>query len=261
MSRIYPLFSSSKGNSYFCGDPENGILVDCGRSYKQIKNALALRNISFSAVKAILVTHTHSDHICGLRVTYGRVQPKVYGSAQTLLRIDPNIENIEAVDETPFCAADTGIIAQAIPTKHDSAGSRCYRLTFPSGGVAVICTDLGVVDETVRSRVEGAGTVFLESNYDPEMLRNCSYDYSTKARIASNNGHLSNEASAKFAGELIKSGTTQLILSHLSENSNTPKIARETHLQILGDTYGYRQGKDFLLSVLAPECDNEYFKI
>jgi phosphoribosyl 1,2-cyclic phosphodiesterase len=261
MARIYPLFSSSEGNSYFCGDSESGILIDCGRSYKQIKNALALRNISFSAVKAILITHTHSDHVKGLQIAYKYEELCVYGSEQTLLRIHPSIEKIEVVSKTPFEVADTGIIAEAIPTKHDCAGSCAYRLTFEGGGVAVICTDLGVVDKKVESLAKGANTVFLESNYDTEMLRNGNYDYQTKARIASNSGHLSNEASAKFAGELIKSGTTQLVLSHLSKQNNTPKIARETHLQILSDTYGLRQGRDFLLSVLAAECDEDYFTI
>jgi phosphoribosyl 1,2-cyclic phosphodiesterase len=261
MARIYPLFSSSKGNSYFCGEQQSGILIDCGRSFKQIKNALDIRNISISAIKAVLITHTHSDHTQGLRVLCGKTNAVVYGSAETLLRIDPSIMNIEAIDETPFEAADTGIIAEAIRTMHDCAGSLCFKLTFSDGGSAMICTDLGSVSESVKNRSAGVKTVFLESNYDPDKLRECTYDYSTKARIASNSGHLSNAASARFAGELIKGGTTQLVLSHLSENSNTPKIARETHLEIIENEFGYRLGKDFLLSVLSPECSTDYYTI
>jgi phosphoribosyl 1,2-cyclic phosphodiesterase len=261
MARIYPLFSSSKGNSFFCGDAESGILIDCGRSFSQIKNALEVRNISIAAIKAVLITHTHSDHINGLRVLCGKRNIRVYGSPETLLRIDPSILNTRAVDETSFEAADTGIIAEAIPTNHDCAGSFCYKLTFPEGGSVMFCTDTGVITDAVISRSAGVNTVFLESNYDPDMLRECTYDYNTKARIASNRGHLSNAASARFAGELIKRGTTQLVLSHLSENSNTPKIARETHLQILESEFGYRLGKDFLLSVLSPECSTDYFTV
>jgi phosphoribosyl 1,2-cyclic phosphodiesterase len=262
MARIYPLFSSSKGNCYFCETGDGGILIDCGKSYKQIKLALDNRGIPFSAVKTILITHTHSDHVSGLRVINAREQVKVFASGETLKRLDSSVQNAEVVSEKPFeLPGSGGVFAEAIPTKHDCAGSCCYKLTFPSGGVCVFCTDLGVADKSVISRVVGAGTVFLESNYDPDMLRDCFYDYSTKARIASNSGHLSNTASARFAGELIKSGTKQIVLSHLSENSNTPELAKAAHLSVLKQEFGFTEGIDFLMSVLKPVCDEEYFAV
>jgi phosphoribosyl 1,2-cyclic phosphodiesterase len=260
MARIYPLFSSSKGNCYFCGTPESGILIDCGRSYKQIKEALGRRGIPFSAVSGILITHTHGDHVSGLRVINAREKVTVFGRRETLKNIDASVKNTVEVGETAF-SLSCGITAEAVATSHDCAGSCGYKLTFPGGGECAFCTDLGVADKSVIDLVRGAGTVILESNYDPDMLRECFYDYNTKARIASNRGHLSNTASARLAGELIKSGTKQIVLAHLSEQSNTPELAKSEHLRVLGEEYGYKIGRDFLLSVLSPECDEEYYAV
>jgi phosphoribosyl 1,2-cyclic phosphodiesterase len=261
-AKIYPLFSSSKGNSYFFGTPECGFLVDCGKSYTQIKKALTARGIPFSAVGGILITHTHTDHICGLRVTYEKEFPSVYGQRDTIFRIPPTVKKTVSVGFEPFeIEGGGGVIAEAIPTSHDCAGSCGYKFTFLSGETAAIVTDLGKADKAVEEAVIGTGTVILESNYDPDMLRDCPYDYTTKARIASNRGHLSNEASARFAAALIKNGTKQIILAHLSENSNTPEIAKNTHLAILSEEYGLRRGRDFLLSVLEPVCTEDAYII
>ncbi|MDR0991878.1 MAG: MBL fold metallo-hydrolase [Ruminococcus sp.] len=257
---IYPLFSSSKGNSYFFGTPECGLLVDCGKSYTQIKKALAARKIPFSAVGGILITHTHTDHTAGLRVTYDRERLTVYGQRETIRRLPPTVLKTVCVGRGLFEIENAGgITAEAIPTSHDCVGSCGYKLTFPTGKTAAIVTDLGKTDKDVEEAVAGVYTVVLESNYDPDMLRDCPYDYSTKARIASNRGHLSNEASAHFAAKIIKNGTKQLVLAHLSENSNTPETAQNTCLTILEKEYGLMRGRDFLLSVLDPVCSEESF--
>jgi phosphoribosyl 1,2-cyclic phosphodiesterase len=261
-AKIYPLFSSSKGNSYFFGTPEGGFLVDCGKSYTRIKKALAARGIPFSAVGGMLITHTHTDHISGLRVSYAKERFTVYGQKETIKRLDPSVEKAVAVGLEPFeIERVSGAVAEAIPTSHDCIGSCGYKFMFSSGGCAAIITDLGRVDRAVEEAVAGAKTVVLESNYDPDMLRECAYDYGTKARIASNKGHLSNEASAHFAASLIKKGTKQIILAHLSENSNNPEIAKNTHLAILSEEYGLLRGRDFLLSVLEPVCSEDAFAL
>ena len=67
--KICPLFSGSSGNSTYVEiDEENGILIDCGRSTKQIESSLIRNEIDVNKIKAILITHEHTDHIAGLRV-------------------------------------------------------------------------------------------------------------------------------------------------------------------------------------------------
>ncbi|MBQ8379031.1 MAG: MBL fold metallo-hydrolase, partial [Oscillospiraceae bacterium] len=67
MARIYPLFSSSKGNSIYIGDEKSGILIDAGVSCKRLTEGLKLNGINPEAVRGIFVTHEHCDHICGLK--------------------------------------------------------------------------------------------------------------------------------------------------------------------------------------------------
>ena len=79
MARIYPLFSSSKGNSTYIGDESSGILIDCGVSFKRLSGALALNNIPLKAVQAVFITHEHSDHISGLKMLTKNTGIPVYG--------------------------------------------------------------------------------------------------------------------------------------------------------------------------------------
>ena len=84
MAKVCPLFSGSSGNSYYIGTGEHGILVDAGRTAKQMEGALSANDINISSVRAIFVTHEHTDHVKGLRVLASRHHIKVYSSMGTL---------------------------------------------------------------------------------------------------------------------------------------------------------------------------------
>ncbi len=255
MSQFYSLFSSSKGNASYIGTPSCGLLVDVGVSNRRLVQALVERGLSPRAITALLITHTHSDHITGLRVFLKQYPLPVYASPETLETL--YAENLlpEGIPTYPISCGDVVTIAdikvEAFPTRHDARGSQDYRFTCPDGQVAAICTDLGIVTDAVREGTRGADLVLLEANYDPTMLQNGSYPSALKARISGKDGHLSNEDSAHFARELIGSGTTRLVLGHLSKQNNTPTLAEKTVHRYLSEQ-GLHRNQDYLLAVSTP---------
>ncbi len=253
MAQIYPLFSSSSGNSCFIGSASSGILIDAGTSCRRLLAALSRCDIPESAVKAIFITHDHSDHISALRVfTKGRGIP-VYASKGTLTylvnssQIDPSCEPRVITDEGEECA---GFYVKAYHTPHDAIESVFYRINTPDGKTAAVCTDLGFVSPETDARLRGCDLVMLESNYDERMLRLGSYPAQLKKRISSELGHLSNPDSAKEVKRLVEAGTQRIILGHLSRENNTPELAERTLTEALG---GLKRNRDYLLTVAPVE--------
>lgn len=96
-------------------------------------------------------------------------------------------------------------------------------------------TDLGRATLLVTEALKDAHALVLESNHDQELLRNCGYPWVLKKRISSNHGHLSNDESAMLLLEVLHSDLLHVVLGHLSENSNTPDCALNTHHAHVGE--------------------------
>ena len=227
--RIIPICSSSKGNCTFIGEKDSGILVDAGCSFKALGEGLALCGSGLSAVKAVVITHEHTDHVNGLLQLTKRTQIPVYASEKTLEHLiihnlTSSTADLHSIEELADIPCDYGI--SAFHTPHDSVESVGYTIDA-SGGKIGFCTDLGHVTQEVRENLIGCRTVFLEANYEFSLLSaNPHYPMYLKKRISGDNGHLSNSASGDFCCELVKNGTTAVILGHLSQENNTPDTAR-----------------------------------
>lgn len=251
MAKFCVLASSSAGNSTYISCAGGALLVDAGISCRRIVNAIAETGESASGLKAVLITHEHSDHIKGLCNLVKKTGAAVYATGPVLDYITANgyvpagAALIE-VTNRPFEAA--GMQIQAFATPHDSAASVGYRLTLPNEQTVAVATDLGAVTDAVVEGVRGCRTVLLEANYDPELLRMGPYPYFLKKRIASQNGHLDNGSSAAFAAALVESGTVQLFLGHLSRENNNPALAEQTVAAALAEA-GAQRGIDFELDV------------
>ena len=253
MAKFYPLFSSSSGNASFIGSEKGGILIDAGVSCKRIVDALGRNDIPKEAVQGIFITHSHSDHMTGLKVLSKKLRVPVYATQETLTALFAKgavPDNVETVCVDTRAIDCGGCEITAFPTMHDAPGSCGYRIHTADDKLCAVCTDLGVVTEAVRDAVTGCDMVLLEANYDPEMLVNGPYPPELKGRIMSDHGHLSNPDSAVFADHLVSAGTTRLLLGHLSPHNNTQTLAANA---VLGGLARFTQGMDYLLGIAPVE--------
>ena len=256
MARIYPLFSSSKGNATFIGSPRGGVLIDAGVSFSRLSRAIADCGLALSAIRGVFITHEHTDHVKGLKLLTGKTGVPVFGQGRTLRNLidgDSIAKGTEVVEMTgPVQIADMEITA--FDTPHDTVQSCGYRIHTADDRYCAVCTDLGHVTKTVSDALNGCDLVLLEANYDPRMLAGGSYPPYVKSRISSDNGHLSNSACAVQASALIAGGTTRLILGHLSQENNTPALAERAVTEGLAQ---YRRDMDYLLHVAPVETDGQ----
>lgn len=256
MPRIYPLFSSSSGNCTYIGSGSEGILVDCGASFTKIKNALLLNGLDMSCVKAIFITHDHSDHIKGLKVLTKKTGIPVYSQSGTLDSLYDMGLILSSAEDIKDHAEIGSMKISCFPTSHDTL-SCGYRITFEDDTSCAVCTDLGYVSDEVRNGVSGCSAVLIEANYDPEMLRLGDYPAHLKARIRSDRGHLSNSDCGSLCAELIGCGTTHFILGHLSRENNTPETA-EYAVESEIAKKGYQRNRDYLLSCAPVETSGGF---
>ena len=251
MAKFCTLASSSSGNSAYISASGGSILVDAGISCRRIFSTLADFGEDAMNIKAVLLTHEHSDHIKGLSTFLKKTKAEVYATKDVIkaAAIAQNLPEScfnEIAVNKPFEVS--GMLVRAFQTSHDSVDSVGYRIVTPDEHIIAIATDLGIVTKDVEDGVMGAHTVLLESNYDPFLLRICTYPPATKARIASMHGHLSNEDAAEFACRLIDNGTARITLGHLSKENNNPSLAEQTTFDKLS-AHGAKRGLDYELSV------------
>ena len=262
MARIYPICSSSDGNSTFIGTRGHGILVDAGCSFRALKNALSLIDTDFDGIEAVFITHEHTDHMKALGQLFKHTSLPVFASGGTInaLKFSGKIPENATVYDIKDGYKSAAFEVSAFPTSHDSAESVGFTVRFGKDSFG-ICTDTGFVTEQAEKALSGVRTVLIESNYDEEMLRkNLSYPPDLKRRISGNQGHLSNSDCAEFALKLLKSGTRHLVLGHLSRENNTPATAKSRTERLLADN-GAVLERDFTLCTAPVMTTGEYISV
>lgn len=217
------LNSGSNANCYYISNGDAAILVDAGLSCRETEKRMNRLGLKMEQVKAVFISHEHSDHINGLEVLSRKHKLPVYISEKTLanssLSIDQSLIRYFRKDETVVLDE---LQVKCFSKSHDAADPFSFMINSQNINVAVI-TDIGYACKQVLNYFQQSHVVFLESNYCEAMLSNGDYPYHLKRRISSDEGHLSNKQALELFLNYRTPQLSHLILSHLSKNNNTPE--------------------------------------
>lgn len=251
---ITALRSGSSGNLYLIQGGATRLLLDCGVNGRQAVAALAEVGVAADELPdfaGILVSHEHSDHIAGLGVLARRYHLPIYIAEKSFRQAERSLGKLQP-EQVHFVEAgqalalgDLEIYPFHVP--HDAAETLAYTFTDGQHKEAV-CTDCGRMQAPILQAMAGAVTVFLEANYEPELLACGPYPERLKSRIRGGHGHLSNQEAGEAAFTLLESGTERFVLSHLSQNNNFPEMARLSFTATLA-AHRAEAGRDFRLQV------------
>ena len=231
---IASIASGSNGNCYYIGNDDGAILIDAGISTKQIVERMTRLGLSMSSLKGVFISHEHSDHIRGIDVLTRKYAVPVFMTRKTYASYGKIINHSLLNFFSPGQPVTLGNMSvHPFLKSHDAVEPCSFSVSSDSRTVAVM-TDIGLQCANVIDHIRNADAVFLESNYDDDMLRTGFYPPYLKKRIASDVGHLSNTQAAMLAVEHASSRLRHVLLSHLSENNNTPELALNTFHHFIG---------------------------
>jgi phosphoribosyl 1,2-cyclic phosphodiesterase len=231
--RFSSLGSGSRGNATLVAAGDTMVMVDCGFSLTEVERRLARLEVGIQALTAILVTHEHGDHVCGVARVAARSGAPVYATHGTST-VQPLADKCDTRRIRPgerFEVQDLEISAFAVP--HDAREPVQFRFSNGDRRVGVL-TDAGHVTRHMIAELSGCDALFVESNHDRDMLAAGPYHAALKVRVGSDYGHLSNDQAADLVRRLDGSRLQHVAIGHLSEQNNTRSLARNCMAQALG---------------------------
>ncbi|CAM2159359.1 MBL fold metallo-hydrolase [Paraburkholderia tropica] len=237
--RFASLGSGSEGNALVVeagsGATPTRVLLDCGFSAKEVERRLARAGLAADTLSGVLITHEHSDHIGSALTLARRWSIPLYmswGTAQAVGADDANVElNILWGDETVEIG-ELGVLPYTVP--HDAREP--LQFVFNDGASRLgVLTDVGESTSHINTVLSGCDALVLEYNHDLDMLAGSRYPASLKARISGSHGHLNNDAAGDILAALDRSKLRHLIAAHLSQQNNTPELARAAMAAVLGN--------------------------
>ena len=255
--------SGSSGNCYLVRSSGTAILIDAGISGKRIMEGIAHTGTDPQDVKAIMVTHEHSDHVKSLRVLHKRLpEVNTYSNLPTWECIKDRVPEGRHIAFESGDEFDIGDIhVRSFRTSHDAAESVCYSFLHEGSQISIL-TDTGYVSERIYNEIKDADLLALEANHDPNVLRVCRYPYYVKRRILGDEGHLSNEAAAECIARLQTEDAKRrfVLLAHLSKENNSPELALVTIKNCLHEQNIF-PGDELQLGVIVRDQISDIFEV
>lgn len=257
------LGSGSSGNCYYVGTADAGVLIDAGLDLKHVESSLAGNGIAMEAVKGIMVTHDHSDHV---KYVYSIVRihrhigvyctPRCLSGIMRRHSVSRRLKDYHRPIYKEFAVEVAGLEITAFDVSHDGTDNVGYFVSESrSGATLCLATDLGVVTERVEHYMALADAMVIESNYDSDMLAVGPYTEYLKARIRAASGHLDNAVTGDFVARMA-AGNERLhsvFLCHLSHDNNRPEVALATVRRAL-EAAGLGPVGDGSMSVESRDC-------
>lgn len=233
MMKISVLASGSKGNSTLIVAGEYKILIDLGTSSLYVERKLKELGINPAEITHILITHSHVDHVGGLKVFTKKYNPVVYISEKIYSELEFRLNNYVYIDEM-IENNNQNLNIQKFNTSHDVLESFGYIIEFENKSVVYV-TDTGYINNRHTKILANKSVYIIESNHDPEMLMDSKRPHHIKMRILGDKGHLSNDDCANYLKKFVGEDTKHIILAHLSEEANNPKLAYETTKSVINN--------------------------
>ena len=221
---ITSLNSGSNGNCYYIGNREEAVLIDAGISCRETERRMNRLGLDMHMVKAIFISHEHSDHITGLRVLSKKYKLPVYITSHTLRESNVAIEkNLVKSFEGEKSLSIGSLSITPFKKFHDACDPHSFLVSDGAVNIGVF-TDIGIACPQIIRHFRKCHAAFLEANYCPDMLQNGNYPKHLKQRISSDTGHLSNTQALELFMRYKSRRLSHLVLSHLSANNNNPEL-------------------------------------
>lgn len=241
MLRFKSLGSGSSGNATLVeatsGCTTTRVLIDCGLKLRDLHARLEEAGTSAAELDAIFITHEHGDHIgCARSLVKAYTLPiwMSHGTWQAI-QDSPWQEHQDAWhvarDGVAVCCGDLQLTPFTVP--HDAREPLQLRCSDGQRDVGIV-TDLGHVTTHVVQALQGCHALLLEANHDPTLLQQSRYPHFLKQRVGGDWGHLANQAAADLLSRVAHPALHCVIAAHLSEQNNTPELARTCLSHALG---------------------------
>ena len=239
---VITLQSGSSGNCVFVRSGDTCLLFDAGISGSKAESRLAEFGYDIRDCRAVIVSHEHCDHICGIGAFHRKFGLPVYANLRTwnATRAKPSTGFIGSpnhfVSGTHFQIGSLRI--EPLRTPHDAVEGVCFVIEdIDCGQRFGLLTDLGHVFRGLQKVIGTLDAVLIESNYDDLMLRQGPYPQRLKDRITGKGGHISNNDAAELLDGCAASQLQWVCLGHLSAQNNSPEVALSAHRARHGDRF------------------------
>ncbi|MBS1921145.1 MAG: MBL fold metallo-hydrolase [Bacteroidetes bacterium] len=224
---IASLNSGSNGNCYYIGNDKEAVLIDAGISCAETERRMKRLNLSMSMVRAVFVSHEHTDHITGIPTLSKKYKLPVYITERTLQNSRLKIEKHLIHPFEKEIPVNIGALSvTAFKKSHDAGDPHSFLVSGNDVNIGIF-TDIGFPGKDLIKYFKICHAVFLEANYCEYMLENGSYPKVLKKRISGRKGHLSNTQALELFRKHKPYYLSHLILSHLSENNNDPRLVND----------------------------------